>query len=74
MRTAIHDSSVAERNQGRREPIWARAEFAEVSDEIMQIVELLDGLNRYRFGGEAEIRAAWKRAWRGGGAKAGGRG
>ena len=30
----------------------AVAELQAVSDEVMQLVEMLDGLNRYRFGGE----------------------
>jgi hypothetical protein len=28
-------------------------------------VDLLDGLNRYRFAGNADLRAAWERAERG---------
>lgn len=58
------DASVAESNEGRRDHIGARAELKAVSDEVMQLVELLDGLNRYRFGGNAELRAAWESARR----------
>src|SRR6266542_3290334 len=42
--------------------IRRRAELGAVSDEVMQIVEVLDGVNRYRFGGQAEMRAAWESA------------
>ncbi len=56
------DRSVAASNEGRREHVGARAELEAVSDEVMRIVELLDGLNRYRFSGEAEMLAAWESA------------
>jgi hypothetical protein len=56
------DGSVVASNEGRRSHVGARAELEAVSDEVMQIVELLDGLNRYRFSGEAEMRAAWESA------------
>jgi hypothetical protein len=38
------------------------AELQAVSDEVMRLVEMLDGLNRYRFGGKAELIAAWESA------------
>lgn len=58
------DASVAETNQGRRDHVGARAEMDAVSDEVMRLVELLDGLNRYRFVGQAELLAAWGSARR----------
>ncbi len=56
------DASVAESNEGRREHVGARAELKAVSDEVLRLVEMLDGLNRYRFSGNAELRAAWESA------------
>ena len=56
------DASVAETNEGRRGHVGARAELDAVSDEVMQLVDMLDGLNRYRFGREAELLAAWESA------------
>jgi hypothetical protein len=56
------DASVAETNEGRRGHIGARAELDAVSDEVMQLVGMLDGLNRYRFGRDAEMLAAWESA------------
>ncbi|MFL5493021.1 MAG: hypothetical protein ACJ8DC_01425 [Gemmatimonadales bacterium] len=56
------DVSVAQSNEGRRGHVGARAELKAVSDEAMQQVEMLDGLNRYRFGGKAELLAAWESA------------
>ncbi len=56
------DASVVESNEGRRDHVGARAELKAVSDELMQLVEMLDGLNRYRFCGNAELMAAWESA------------
>jgi len=56
------DGSVAQSNEGRRGHVGARAELKAVSDELMQLVDMLDGLNRYRFGGKAELMAAWESA------------
>lgn len=56
------DASVADSNEGRRDHVGARAELKAVSDEVMQIVGMLDGLNRYRFSGNAELKAAWESA------------
>jgi hypothetical protein len=56
------DASVVESNEGRREHVGARAELKAVSDEVLRLVETLDGLNRYRFAGNAELRAAWDSA------------
>lgn len=53
------DASVAESNEGRRDHVGARAEMAAVSVEVLELVQVLDGLNRYRFSGNAEMRAAW---------------
>jgi hypothetical protein len=56
------EASVTESNQGRREHVGARAELKAISDEVMRLVEMLDGLNRYRFSGNAELLAAWESA------------
>ena len=56
------DASLAGSNEGRRDHVGARADLKAVSDEVMQLIEMLDGLNRYRFGGNAELRAAWESA------------
>jgi hypothetical protein len=58
------DASLAETNLGKRDHVGARAELKAVSDEVTRLVELLDGLNRYRFGRDAEMLAAWERARR----------
>jgi hypothetical protein len=58
------DRSVADTNEGLRAHVGARAELKAVSDEIMRLVAMLDGLNRYRFSGNAEMLAAWESAKR----------
>ena len=56
------DRTVVETNEGLRAHVGARAELKAVSDEIMRLVAMLDGLNRYRFSGNAELQAAWESA------------
>ena len=56
------DASLLESHQGRRDHVGARAELEAGSDELLEIVGLLDKLNRYRFAGNAELLAAWDSA------------
>ena len=44
--------------------IWAAisGEKRAVADEVVQIVYVMDGLNRYRFMKDAELLAAWESA------------
>jgi hypothetical protein len=59
---AQYDASVEESSLGRRDHVAARAELNAVSREILNLVELLDGLNRYRFGAGSATLAAWESA------------
>jgi hypothetical protein len=56
------DGSVEDSHLGRMDHVGARAEMKRVSDEVMALVELLDGLNRYRFSGHPELLAGWRSA------------
>lgn len=47
---------------GKRDHTGARAELVEVMAEIMELIHLLDGLNRYRFRRDAEKMGAWRSA------------
>ncbi len=47
---------------GRRGHVGARADLLVVASEIMELVEWLDGLNRYRFRENPELQAAWDSA------------
>ena len=48
-----------EGTQGRRTHVGASAELGALADEVVQVVKLLDGLNRFRFAKDAESLAAW---------------
>jgi len=46
----------------KREHVGATSDLDSVVSEISQRVRLLDGLVRYRFGGNAELMGAWASA------------
>jgi hypothetical protein len=48
--------------QSKQRHILARSELRTLSDEVMQLVGILDGINRYRFAREPQLLAAWDRA------------
>ncbi len=56
------DASVEETVEGKQRHILARSELRTLSDEVMQLVGILDGINRYRFAREPQLLAAWDRA------------
>jgi hypothetical protein len=47
---------------GRRVHVGASADLDVVADEVVQIVKVIDGLNRFRFAQDPELLAAWKSA------------
>jgi len=49
-------------HSGRRAHVGARADLGTVTDEIVEQVNLLDGLNRQRFRDDPERLAAWESA------------
>jgi hypothetical protein len=56
------DASVAETNGGLNNHVLAGAELRRVSDEITQLVAMMDGVNRYRFEREPQLLVAWESA------------
>jgi hypothetical protein len=56
------DQAVERGAEGRRIHIGARANLDAVSDEVVQIVRLLDGYNRHRFAAVPDLLAAWTAA------------
>lgn len=56
------DASVAETNGGRQNHVLARAEMDALGDEVMRLVGMLDGLNRYRFERDRQLLVAWESA------------
>ena len=59
---AAFDASVVETNDGRDDHVLARAELDTVSDEVMRLVGMLDGINRYRFADTPQLLVAWDSA------------
>lgn len=56
------DAAVESGKQGRQMHVGASAEISAVADEVVEIVRVLDGLNRYRFRNDAKLLAAWDSA------------
>ena len=56
------DAAVSQGTDGRRAHVGASAELRIVAGEIVELVKAMDGLNRYRFAGDAERLAAWESA------------
>lgn len=56
------DEAVERGAEGRRVHIGAAADLEAVAGEVVQIVRLLDGLNRFRFAAEPDLLAAWTAA------------
>lgn len=56
------DTAVESGVTGRQTHVAASAELQAVADEIFQIVQVMDGLNRYRFMKDPELLAAWDSA------------
>jgi hypothetical protein len=56
------DAAVEQGLEGRQAHVGASAELRSVADEVVQVVRVMDRLNRYRFINDAELLAAWESA------------
>lgn len=56
------EQAVEQGNAGRRMHVGASAELTALAEELIQVVRLMDGTNRYRFAEDAEALAAWESA------------
>lgn len=56
------DQAVEQGISGRRAHVGASAELDALAEELIQVVRLMDGSNRYRFGEDPESRAQWESA------------
>ncbi len=56
------DQAVEEADAGRRQHVGAVAEQEKVAVEIIRLVKVMNGLNRFRFANDAEKLAAWESA------------
>jgi hypothetical protein len=57
-----YDQVVERAAEGRRIHIGASANLEAVSDEVLQIVRILNGYNSHRFAAEPDLLAAWTAA------------
>jgi hypothetical protein len=56
------DQAVSQGTDGRRAHVGASAELDALAEELIQVVRLMDGLNRYRFADDADSLAGWESA------------
>jgi hypothetical protein len=56
------EAATGEAHRGKEDHVGAVADLRAVTDEIVKLVGKLDGLNRYRFRKDPELRAAWESA------------
>jgi hypothetical protein len=56
------DQAIGRGAEGRRVHIGAGVELDVVADEVVEIVRVLDGLNRFRFADDPDLLAAWRAA------------
>jgi hypothetical protein len=56
------DQAVEQGTDGRRAHVGASAELDALAEELIQVVRLMDGLNRYRFANAPESLAQWESA------------
>ena len=59
---AEYEGSITVTNTSREDHIGARAELEQVSDEVVQLVQMMDGINRYRFRGDPHLLVTWEAA------------
>ena len=56
------DEGLAQGAEGRRLHVAAAVELDVVAGEVVQIVRIVDGLNRFRFSSDPDLLAAWRSA------------
>ena len=56
------DQAIARAAEGRRLHIAAGVELDVVADEVVDIVQVIDGSNRFFFGSDPDLFAAWRSA------------
>jgi hypothetical protein len=57
-----YEGSITASNSSREDHISARAELQRTSEELLQLVRMLDGINRYRFRNDPHLLVAWQAA------------
>ncbi len=59
---AQFDLAIEQGTDGRRAHVGASAELETVSEEIVELVKGMDGLNRFRFAADPQLLTAWESA------------
>jgi hypothetical protein len=59
---AEFEGSITATNTSREDHIGARAALKQGSEELLQLVEMMDGINRYRFRTDPHLMVAWDAA------------
>ncbi len=59
---AQFEKAVEQGIAGRRMHVGASAELEALAEELIQVVRLMDGTNRYRFANDPQSRAQWESA------------
>jgi len=57
---AQFDAAVQQGTEGRRSHVGASAELDTVAEEVIQVVRVMDGQNRYRFGSDPDALVEWE--------------
>ena len=56
------EASITATNTSREDHITARSSLDRGGEELLQLVDMMDGINRYRFRNEPQLRTAWNAA------------
>jgi hypothetical protein len=55
-----YEHAAEDKSTGRSAHVGASAELIAITERIMQLIQQLDAINRYRFKNDRELLAAWK--------------
>jgi hypothetical protein len=56
------DAAVEQGAHGRQAHVGASSDLEAVASEVVQVVNVMDGMNRFRFAGQPEPLSAWEKA------------
>ena len=56
------DQALGQATEARRSHVGASAELDLIGEEIIHLVRVMDGLNRFRFADQGEVLAEWESA------------
>jgi hypothetical protein len=56
------EAAAADASQGKMDHVGARSELAAITEELLEEVQVLDGINRWRYGRDPELMTEWNAA------------